>query len=63
MRYGFSNGMELRFGIDNLLNAEPETNWKELGATTTQYDNEGVTNPAFYDVLGRRYYVGFKMNF
>jgi iron complex outermembrane receptor protein len=61
MRYGLKK-MEVRFGIDNLLNAQPETNWTELGATTTLYDNEGVTNPAFYDVVGRRFYVGFKMN-
>jgi outer membrane receptor protein involved in Fe transport len=63
MRYGIKDGLEIRFGIDNMLNAQPETQWKELGATTTQYDNEGVTNPAFYDVLGRRFYVGIKMNF
>jgi iron complex outermembrane recepter protein len=63
MRYAFKKSMEVRFGIDNLLDAQPETNWTELGATTTLYDNVGVTNGSFYDLVGRRFYVGMKMNF
>lgn len=44
----------LRFGIDNLFNKEPERTFPEADNTAT-----GDTNENFYDILGRRYYVGF----
>ncbi len=59
VRYAVKDGLELRFGIDNLLDEDPETVFAEVDI----YDNVGVTNPGFYDVLGRRFYVGLKMNF
>jgi outer membrane receptor protein involved in Fe transport len=59
MRYGLRNGMELRFGVDNLFNVDPEITFRETG----RYTNTGDTNENFYDFLGRRWYLGFKMSF
>jgi outer membrane receptor protein involved in Fe transport len=58
-RYTLTNTAELRFGIDNIFDVEPEITFFEAGG----YSNDGDTNENFYDFLGRRYYVGFKMSF
>jgi iron complex outermembrane recepter protein len=58
-RYTLMSNAEIRFGIDNLLDVEPEVTFFQRGA----YTNEGDTNENFYDFLGRRYYIGFKMTF
>jgi iron complex outermembrane receptor protein len=60
--FQISDRMELRGGIDNLLDEEPRiigANPVGGGATT----NAGVTNAQYYDILGRRAYVGLKMRF
>lgn len=44
----------LRFGIDNLFNTDPERTFPQADNTAT-----GETNENFYDILGRRYYIGF----
>jgi outer membrane receptor protein involved in Fe transport len=49
----------VRFGIDNLLNKQPLS----IGANPGVTDAANQTNPGFYDVLGRRYYVGVKASF
>jgi outer membrane receptor protein involved in Fe transport len=60
-RYTFAERWELRFGIDNLFDkAPPVVNTRTLAEGFTQ---TGITNPSFYDVLGRRYYLGMKMRF
>jgi len=60
-RYTFAERWELRFGVDNLFNKEPPiVNTRTVAEGFTQ---TGVTNPSFYDVLGRRYYLGMKMQF
>ncbi len=49
-----------RFGIDNLLDKAPLV----VGANPAAGNNNSyTTNPGYYDVLGRRYYVGVKMSF
>jgi iron complex outermembrane recepter protein len=60
-RYTFAGKWELRFGIDNLLDKEPPI--VNQRTVNERYTQTGVTNPAFYDVLGRRYFVGMKMQF
>lgn len=50
--------MNLRFGVDNLFDREPERTFPE--ATNTA---RGQTNTSFYDILGRRYYLGLAMQF
>jgi outer membrane receptor protein involved in Fe transport len=52
-RYDVSDRWSVRLGIDNLFNADPELTFPD--ATTSA---KGSTNPGFYDVLGRRYYIG-----
>jgi outer membrane receptor protein involved in Fe transport len=58
-RYTTSGRSELRFGIDNLFDVPPEITFAEAGG----YTNTGRTNENFYDFLGRRWYLGFKMSF
>jgi outer membrane receptor protein involved in Fe transport len=60
-RYSFGEQWELRFGVDNLLDKDPPI--VNLRTVAEGYTQTGVTNPAFYDVLGRRYYVGKKFQF
>jgi iron complex outermembrane receptor protein len=53
----------LRFGIDNLLDEEPElTQSNPLGAGGGDTDSD-VTSAGLYDTLGRRWYVGVQANF
>lgn len=51
--------MQLRFGIDNLLDADPEIVGFDPGVNNAM----GSTNAGYYDVLGRRYYVGLRFSF
>ena len=61
--------MQLRFGMQNLFDVAPPT----TGAKSAQYvngvltgvssDGVGTTNPAFYDPLGRRFYIALKARF
>jgi len=58
--WNFSDRYSLRFGVDNLLDEDPElTNSNPAGGDT----NSDQTVPNLYDLLGRRYYVGFKVSF
>jgi iron complex outermembrane recepter protein len=49
----------VRFGIQNLLDKQPPAIGFNPGVT----DASNTTNPGYYDVLGRRYYVGVKASF
>ena len=53
-----SDRYQLRGGVDNLFERSPAV----VGATPTD-SNSNSTIPGYYDTLGRRYYVGLKMNF
>jgi len=54
------NNYSLRFGIDNLFDADAElTSSNPAGGDT----NTDSTSPGLYDLLGRRYYVGLKVSF
>ena len=57
-RYAVSNNISMRFGIDNLLDREPERTFRNDTNTAA-----GETNRNFYDILGRRYYLGVNMKF
>ncbi len=50
---------DLRFGVDNLFDVQPEITFAQAGG----YSYAGDTNENFYDFLGTRYYVGLKMRF
>lgn len=57
-RYSLTDSINLRFGIDNLLDREPERVFANATNTAT-----GQTNRNFYDILGRRYYLGVNASF
>jgi iron complex outermembrane recepter protein len=57
--YGFLDKYSVRVGIDNLLDKDPPVVGANPGVTTSS----NVTNTGFYDVLGRRFYVGVKASF
>jgi iron complex outermembrane receptor protein len=56
--YTFNERYQLRAGIDNLLNEDPAI----VGATPTD-SNSASTIAGYYDTLGRRLYVGLRMEF
>ncbi len=56
--YTVNERFTLRGGIDNLFDTDPAV----VGATPTD-SNSSSTLPAYYDTLGRRIYVGVKMQF
>ena len=57
--WAITERMQLRFGVDNLLDTDPEIVGYNPGVT----NNVGITNQGFYDILGRRYYAGLKVGF
>jgi len=56
--WALNDAIDLRVGIDNLLNAWPET----TGAQTGINNNVGATIQD-YDTIGRRFYVGVRAKF
>jgi outer membrane receptor protein involved in Fe transport len=56
--YNFGGRYQLRAGIDNLLDVDPAI----VGATPTD-SNSASTLAGYYDTLGRRLYVGLRMEF
>jgi outer membrane receptor protein involved in Fe transport len=69
--YTFSRRYTMRVGIDNLLDVQPPTTGATFPTPPTGYTGAayvpstgaGTTNPLFYDVLGRRFYVGLTAKF
>jgi outer membrane receptor protein involved in Fe transport len=56
--YVVNDKIDLRMGIDNLLDEDPLI----VGATATD-GNAEVTRADYFDILGRRAYIGIKMSF
>ena len=54
---------QLRFGVENLLDKDPEITNYNPTPNGTFNSGAGTTIPGYYDVLGRRYFVGFKARF
>lgn len=57
--YRVNETLSIRGGIDNLFDFDPEIVGRIPGQTAAR----GSTSPAFYDPLGRRYYLAVEMNF
>jgi iron complex outermembrane receptor protein len=61
----------LRFGVDNLFDAQPPTTGATYATPPAGYTGgfyipttgAGTTNPLFYDTIGRRFYVGLNAKF
>ena len=56
--FTINDQLSLRGGIDNLLDTDPEIVGRNPGVTNAS----GSTLPAFYDVLGRRYYISLQLD-
>jgi outer membrane receptor protein involved in Fe transport len=54
-----TSGFTVRAGVENLTDAQPEI----VGRIPGSNNAYGQTDPGFYDVLGRRYYVGASAKF
>jgi len=62
--WAMSDNYQLRFGIDNLFDEDPVITGRETDVGGNRpTSGVGITTPGFYDVLGRRYFVGIKGNF
>jgi outer membrane receptor protein involved in Fe transport len=57
--YRLKDAISLRAGIDNLLDPDPEI----VGELPGINNNRGSTLPGFYDILGRRYWIGVSFSF
>jgi outer membrane receptor protein involved in Fe transport len=57
-RVDLSARWNMRYGIDNLFDKQPERTFPDN--VTSAY---GSTNAGFYDILGRRYYIGMNFGF
>jgi outer membrane receptor protein involved in Fe transport len=57
-RYDLGDNKQLRFGVDNLFDREPEETFNDFVA---HIPATGQTRAQFYDILGRRYYIGFNI--
>lgn len=58
--YDYSENIKVTFGIDNIFEKEPPVVGNEAGDTSS---NSGNTFPSNYDVLGRKFKLGFKFQF
>jgi outer membrane receptor protein involved in Fe transport len=66
MAYAFSPKLQLRGGVQNLLNKAPpisDFNPGDGGPGTPGYNPGNIAGGGAYDLIGRRYYVGVKMSF
>ena len=62
--YTFNERFQLRAGIDNLLNTDPAVVGATRQSPTAAADsNSNSTLAGYYDTLGRRYYIGLRMDF
>ena len=62
--YAVTESVTLRFGVDNLLNEEPPLT--EYNAQSAGLANSVGSNPVnafFFDLVGRRYYLGANVRF
>ncbi len=55
--FALREGWQLRYGVDNLLDEQP------VYTNATRFTRGTATNGGFYDVLGRRIYVGMNVSF
>ncbi len=61
-RYDLSETVTFRAGVDNLFDRDPEIVGRNLDPDNFTLAS-GQTNPGFYDVLGRRFFVGVQLNY
>ena len=60
--YGLTNNVWLRFGVENLFNEEPPVTGVDEDNPQGMYG--GTVSGGFnYDTVGRRFYLGARVNF
>jgi iron complex outermembrane receptor protein len=59
----FTERFRLRAGIDNLFDTDPPLTSRDPFNPGAPTNGTGITAPAQYDALGRRYFVGLAMDF
>ena len=57
--WSLNRTVTLRAGVDNLMDKDPLV----VGYNPGVNNANGATAPGYYDILGRRYYVGVKLDF
>ncbi|MGZ3274909.1 MAG: TonB-dependent receptor domain-containing protein [Caulobacteraceae bacterium] len=64
------HGLQLRGGISNIFDKAPPTTGSTIPAingagvtTVLASSGQGTTNSSYYDVMGRRFYIGLKARF
>jgi iron complex outermembrane recepter protein len=62
-QWEITQSYQVRFGIENVLDKDPEVTAVNNAAGFAFSSGQGTTLPGYYDVLGRRYFVGFKARF
>lgn len=62
-RHDFNDRMTLRAGIDNAFDKQPPIVGSDPFNAANPDRNADSTNTSYYDILGRRAYVGFKVSF
>ena len=60
MQYQLNNAVQLYAGLDNLLNQSPPA---YAGGSASQGSQPGGGGANFYDIVGRRFKVGFRFKF
>jgi outer membrane receptor protein involved in Fe transport len=58
-----SQNYQVRFGVENLLDTDPEITAVNNATGAGFNSGQGITLPGYYDPLGRRYFLGFKARF
>ncbi len=63
--YSVHKNYNLRFGVDNLLDTDPNITGQTKGTPGFAVANsgQGTTQEGYYDALGRRFYVGLQAKF
>jgi len=65
-RWSVNDTWSVRGGVDNLFNRRPVTvgaNWVPTATGSGVTSMTGTTDVSNYDIIGRRYYVGFQAKF
>jgi outer membrane receptor protein involved in Fe transport len=57
--WSLTDSLAVRFGVDNLFDRDPQI----VGANPGLTNAKGLTAPGYYDLLGRRMYIGAKLTF
>jgi len=65
-RWSVNDTISLRAGVDNLMDRKPNlvgANWIPTASGSGVTSAVGTTDTSNYDIIGRRYYVGFNAKF